>query len=102
MFKIAPSDITKLRKDLKLTQLEFAQLFGVHHMTASKWERGGLKPTGYQLALMTDFRQGLRNDPNVANLLSAMLVGSSVTNALFMLLHRARTTTKPMPSKSKS
>ena len=80
----------KLRRDLKLTQLEFAQLFGVHHMTASKWERGELKPTGYQLALMTDFRQGLKNDPNVANLLSAMLVGSSITNAVFMLLHRAR------------
>lgn len=90
MFKVEPSDITKLRKDLKLTQLEFAQLFGVHHMTASKWERGELKPTGYQLALMTDFRQGLKNDPNVANLLSAMLVGSSITNAVFMLLHRAR------------
>lgn len=90
MFRVEPSDITKLRRDLKLTQLEFAQLFGVHHMTASKWERGALKPTGYQLALMTDFRQGLKNDPNVANLLSAMLVGSSVTNAVFMLLHRAR------------
>jgi putative transcriptional regulator len=90
MFKIEPSDITKLRRDLKLTQLEFAQLFGVHHMTASKWERGELKPSGYQLALMTEFRQGLKNDPNVANLLSAMLVGSSVTNALYMLLHRAR------------
>ncbi len=90
MFKVDPSDITKLRRDLKLTQLEFAQLFGVHHMTASKWERGELKPTGYQLALMTDFRQGLKNDPNVANLLSAMLVGSSITNAVFMLLHRAR------------
>lgn len=92
MFKVEPSDITKLRKDLRLTQLEFAQLFGVHHMTASKWERGELKPTGYQLALMTDFRQGLKNDPNVANLLSAMLVGSSITNAVFMLLHRPRMT----------
>ena len=90
MFKVEPSDITKLRRDLKLTQLEFAQLFGVHHMTASKWERGELKPTGYQLAFMTDFRQGLKNDPNVTNLLSAMLVGSSITNAVFMLLHRAR------------
>jgi hypothetical protein len=59
-------------------------------MTASKWERGELKPTGYRLALMTDFRQGLKNDSNVANLLSAMLVGSSITNAVFMLLHRAR------------
>ena len=101
MFKIEPEAIAKLRKDLKLTQQEFAQLFGVHHMTASKWERGELKPTGYQLALMTDFRQGLQNDPNVASLLSAMLVGSSITNAIFMLLHRARMISKQLPSKSK-
>lgn len=33
-------DIMALRKSLKFTQQEFAQLFGVHHMTASKWERG--------------------------------------------------------------
>ena len=90
VFKIEPADITDLRKSLKLTQQEFAQLFGVHHMTASKWERGELRPTGYQLALMTDFGQGLKNDPNVSELLSAMLVGSSITNALFMLLHRSR------------
>jgi|SRR6516162_6128751 transcriptional regulator with XRE-family HTH domain len=94
MFKIEPVSITKLRKSLNLTQQEFAQLFGVHHMTASKWERGELKPTGYQLALMTDFRQALEKDDNIRTILSAMLVGSSVTNALFMLLHRARMTTK--------
>lgn len=93
MFKISPEAITELRKSLGLTQMEFSQLFGVHHMTVSKWERGDLKPTGYQLALMTEFRQGLGNDPNIPSILSAMLVGSSVTNALFMLLHRARMTT---------
>lgn len=95
MFKIEPDEITGLRKSLKLTQQEFAQLFGVHQMTASKWERGELKPTGYQLALMTDFIQAVKNDSNVASLLSAMLVGSGITNALFMLLHRAR-----MPSRA--
>lgn len=95
MFKIEPLDITDLRKSLQLTQQEFAQLFGVHHMTASKWERGELKPTGYQLALMTDFQQAVEKDGNIPSILSAMLVGSSITNALFMLLHRARMATKP-------
>lgn len=90
MFKIEPADITSLRKSLRLTQHEFAQLFGVHHMTASKWERGELRPTGYQLALMTDFGQAVAKDSNIPSILSAMLVGSSITNALFMLLHRAR------------
>ncbi|MBX2988036.1 MAG: helix-turn-helix domain-containing protein [Bdellovibrionaceae bacterium] len=94
MFKIEPTDITALRKALKLTQQEFAQLLGVHHMTASKWERGELKPTGYQLALMTDFRQVVEKNDNIPSILSAMLVGSSITNALFILLHRVRMTTK--------
>lgn len=101
MFKIEPTAITKLRKDLRLSQMEFAQLFGIHHMTASKWERGELRPTGYQLALMTEFRQGLANDPNIPSILSAMLVGSSVTNALFMLLHRARISVPATNKRSK-
>ncbi len=102
MFKIDPVDITDLRKSLKLSQQEFAQLFGVHHMTASKWERGELKPTGYQLALMTDFRQAVEKDANIPSILSAMLVGSSITNALFMLLHRARMPTKTVKGKAKA
>jgi len=94
MYKIEPESIIDLRKSLKLTQQEFAQLFGVHHMTVSKWERGDLKPNGYQLALMTEFRQAVKKDGNIPSILSAMLVGSSITNALFMLLHRARMTGK--------
>lgn len=94
MFKIEPESIIALRKSLKLTQQEFAQLFGVHHMTVSKWERGDLKPSGYQLALMTEFREAVKKDGNIPSILSAMLVGSSITNALFMLLHRARLTGK--------
>lgn len=90
MFKVDPEDITALRKSLKLTQQEFAQLFGVHHMTASKWERGDLKPNGYQLALMTEFQAAVKKDSNIPNILSAMLVGSSITKALYMLLHRAQ------------
>lgn len=90
MFKVGPSDITQIRKSLNLSQMEFAQLFGIHHMTISKWERGELAPTGYQIALMADFQRAAKNDKNLPTLLSAMLVGSSVTNALFALLHRAR------------
>lgn len=90
MFKFNPEDITKVRKQLKLSQMEFAQLFGIHHMTISKWERGELSPTGYQVALLCEFGKAAKNDKNLPSILSAMLVGSSVTNALFALLHRAR------------
>lgn len=98
MFTIEPEDIAAIRKDLNLSQHQFALLFGVHHMTASKWERGELKPSGYQLALMTEFEKAGKNDPHLKNLLPNMLVGSGVTNALFTLLHRAR---MRKPSKAK-
>jgi putative transcriptional regulator len=90
MFKMEPQEIIKIRRSLKLTQNEYAMLFGIHHMTVSKWERGDLKPSGYQLALMNEFREAAKKDSNIPSILSAMLVGSSITKALFMLLHRAQ------------
>ena len=44
--------MTYLRDNLRLTQIEFASLFGVHYMTVSKWERGDLSPSNYQKSLM--------------------------------------------------
>ena len=90
MFKIEPEKVIEIRKSLSLTQQEYARLFGVHHMTVSKWERGDLQPNGYQLALMTEFREAVKKDGKIPTILSAMLVGSSITKALFMLLHRAQ------------
>ncbi len=72
------------------TQHEFALLFGVHHMTVSKWEQGTLSPSGYQLALMTEFQQAVDNDPPIPGLLSAMLTGSSIAKVLYSLLGRAQ------------
>ena len=90
MFKVDKEAINGLRQSLNLSQSQFSLLFGVHHMTVSKWERGSLKPTGYQLALMADFGAAVKKDKNLPTILSAMLVGSSVTTVLYALLHRAR------------
>lgn len=55
------SEVARIRYSLKATQVELAQLLGVHPMTVSKWERGELEPSGYQLALLRDLR--LDGDP---------------------------------------
>lgn len=79
--------IQKLRSDLGLSQPEFAQLFGAHSMTVSRWERGVATPTPYQLALMQQFRvtadtKKAEVDETVKNL----LVGAGVVAALIWLL----------------
>ena len=52
--------ISELRSKLGLSQAQFGQLFGVHPMTVSKWERGILKPTDYQLVLMAEFEKAAK------------------------------------------
>jgi DNA-binding XRE family transcriptional regulator len=57
--QLTPGQISELRAALGLSQAEFAQLLGVHHMTVSKWERPHRPPlaipTPYQTALMHAF-----------------------------------------------
>ncbi len=43
------SPVKTIRKKLKLTQVELAQLSGVHPMTVSKWERGLTEPSRFQM-----------------------------------------------------
>ena len=79
--------IQKLRTDLGLSQSEFAQLFGAHSMTVSRWERAVAAPTPYQLALMQQFRltadaRKAKVDETVKNL----LVSAGVVAALIWLL----------------
>ena len=82
-----PSDITALRHDLALSQAEFAQLFGAHAMTVSKWERGILAPSAYQQALMDQFRLTADRQKAVAQeKVKNLLVGAGVVAALLWLL----------------
>jgi putative transcriptional regulator len=82
-----PAKITNLRKALGLSQSEFGQLFGVHTMTASKWERGILSPSAYQLALMIQFqRTAANNKSSEEEKVKNLLVGAGVVAALAWLL----------------
>ena len=85
-------EIVDLRKALGLSQVDFARLFDVHFMTVSKWERGILTPTPYQVGLMREFRRAAdAKRAQVQEELKNMLVGAGVIAALFFLLQSAKT-----------
>ena len=44
-----PERIKSLRKELDMTQKEFAKRVGVHVVTVIRWEGGGFKPSGLAL-----------------------------------------------------
>jgi len=74
-------DVKQLRTKLGLAQPEFGQLFGVHPMTVSRWERQELTPSPYQHALMTEFK--------VEEELKSLLVAAGVAAAIYFLLKLA-------------
>jgi putative transcriptional regulator len=82
-------DIAHLRKRLNLRQAEFGNLFGVHPMTVSKWERGLLQPTVYQLALMYEFEKAAEKR-EVQEKIGAVLIGAGIAAALLLLLENAK------------
>lgn len=79
--------ISSLRRSLGLSQVEYGQLFGAHYMTVSKWERGVLQPTAYQIALMHQFQAtaDARKD-QAKEEVKNLLVGAGVVAALVWLL----------------
>jgi hypothetical protein len=84
-------NVADLRSRLGLNQTQFAQLFGVHPMTVSKWERNPpeLNPTPYQHALMTEFLKAAKNK-EVQEKIGAVLIGAGIAAALLLLLKNAK------------
>lgn len=81
------NEITSLRHSLGLSQVEFGQLFGAHSMTVSKWERGLLKPTAYQVALLHQFHVTADTRKEQAQeQVKNLLIGAGVVAALVWLL----------------
>lgn len=72
-----------------MTQAQFGQLLGAHPMTVSKWERGELRPTDYQTALIQQFSAAAK-EKEVQENLKGILIGAGVIAALFLLLKSAR------------
>ncbi|MGA7178348.1 MAG: hypothetical protein WBX11_02005 [Thiobacillaceae bacterium] len=85
------TQIANLRKTMALSQADFGRLFDVHFMTVSKWERGVLVPTPYQIALMQEFARAVEmRRAEVQQELKQLLVGAGVIAALFFLLNAAK------------
>ncbi|WP_158227102.1 helix-turn-helix domain-containing protein [Mangrovitalea sediminis] len=82
-------NVSELRAKLGLNQAQFGNLFGVHPMTVSKWERGLLQPSEYQSALMTEFEKAARQK-EVTETIGAVLVGAGIAAALLLLLSNSR------------
>lgn len=53
------------RELLGLSQIEFAELLGVHWVTISRWERGVKTPNNYQFAFLLAFRKAIERDPHM-------------------------------------
>jgi putative transcriptional regulator len=82
--------ILQLRTALGLSQVQFAQLFGVHFMTVSRWERGVLLPSAYQLALLDQFAlTAAAKQDEAKERVKQLLVGAGVVAALLFLLSKA-------------
>lgn len=87
MPQITSQEIQSLRKDLGLSQIEFAQLFGSHFMTISKWERGLAAPSAYQETLLRQFQATASAEKAKASEeVKALLLGAGVISALLWLL----------------
>lgn len=81
--------LATLRKEMGLSQPEFGQLFGVHPMTVSKWERGVLAPNEYQLALMREFQIAVQNE-KARQTVKSVLIGAGIAAALLLLLNAGK------------
>ena len=83
------SEVYSVRSKLGLSQVQLAQLLGVHPLTVSKWERGLLAPTPHQSALLQSFKKASQSKQQVGDEVSNLLLTAGVAMALFALLSAA-------------
>jgi putative transcriptional regulator len=82
-------EIIAIRTALDMTQGQLAQLLGVHSLTVSKWERGLLRPTPHQEALLRAASSAAQRAPGIGAAVVGALVGAGVGLALLQLLRAA-------------
>lgn len=82
-------EIKALRTRLGLTQVQFAQVLGVHPLTVSRWEREhGTPPDGAaaQLLKMLELRGRKRVEPDAMEPVLAALAANASVKALGLLV----------------
>jgi len=85
---MTPAEIQPLREKLGLSQVQLAQLLGVHPLTVSKWERGLLAPAPHQNALLESFAKA-RSPKKVGEEVGNLLLTAGIALALYALLEAA-------------
>lgn len=85
----APLDLAALRRQLMMTQAQFAALLGVHWITVSKWERRLLTPSPWHLALIRAAATAVHRQPAVGQVIVAALAERGVAFALYRMLAHA-------------
>jgi transcriptional regulator with XRE-family HTH domain len=83
------NEIAGLRQKLGFSQVQLAQLLGVHPLTVSKWERGLLSPTDHQSSLLDSFAKAQRSKRDVGEDVANALAAAGVVVALYLLLRTA-------------
>lgn len=84
-----PTDVASIRTKLGLSQAQLAALLGVHALTVSKWERGLLRPTAHQEALLSSFAKAGNANKTVGDEAKNALIAAGVVVALYILLNAA-------------
>ena len=83
------AELHSVREKLGLSQVQFAQLLGVHPLTVSKWERGMLAPTPHQNALLDSFAKARQARKSIGDEVGELLLTAGVVVALYTLLSAA-------------
>lgn len=87
---MTPGEIYQIRKQqLGMSQVQFSQLFGVHPLTVSRWERGLLAPTPHQTALLQSFAKAQDAQADIGKQVTDLLVTAGIAVALYALLRAA-------------
>jgi transcriptional regulator with XRE-family HTH domain len=87
---VNPSEITSIREALGLSQLQFAQLLGVHPVTVSKWERDLAAPTDYQAAFLSQFQAAVKNKIAGDELKNLLIVAGVIAALVFIFQNASK------------
>lgn len=81
-----PLDVGAVRAELRITQVQLAQLLGVHPLTVAKWEWRKLTPSPYATSLLITFRKAARVNKNIGREIVDLLASDGAPMALHAIL----------------
>ena len=86
---LTKDEVQSIRTRLGMSQVQLAQLLGVHPLTVSRWERGMLAPAPHQQAMLESFRRATSAKTDIGSTVGALMLTAGIAVALYALLHAA-------------